>query len=83
MLPYHLIYSRALAAAAAAAAKSLQSCPTLCDPIDGSPPWDSPGKNAGVGYHVILQERLEILNKTTLKWRKLHPKMPGCKTGFL
>ena len=26
------------AAAAAAAAKSLQSCPTLCDPTDGSPP---------------------------------------------
>ena len=25
-------------AAAAAAAESLQSCPTLCDPIDGSPP---------------------------------------------
>ena len=25
-------------AAAAAVAKSLQSCPTLCDPIDGSPP---------------------------------------------
>ena len=25
-------------AAAAAAAKLLQSCPTLCDPIDGSPP---------------------------------------------
>ena len=24
--------------AAAAAAKSLQSCPTLCDPTDGSPP---------------------------------------------
>ena len=23
---------------AAAAAKSLQSCPTLCDPTDGSPP---------------------------------------------
>ena len=23
---------------AAAAAKSLQSCPTLCDPVDGSPP---------------------------------------------
>ena len=38
--------------AAAAAAKSLQSCPTLCDPIGGSqavPPWDSPGKNTGVG----------------------------------
>ena len=27
-----------LSAAAAADAKSLQSCPTLCDPIDGSPP---------------------------------------------
>ena len=26
------------AAAAAAAVKSLQSCLTLCDPIDGSPP---------------------------------------------
>ena len=27
-----------MAAAAAAAAKPLQSCPTLCDPIDSSPP---------------------------------------------
>ena len=37
----------------AAAAKSLQSCPTLCDPIDGSPPGSSvPG---------ILQAR-------TLEW---------------
>ena len=27
--------------AAAAAAKSLQSCPTLCDPRDGSPPGSS------------------------------------------
>ena len=94
-------------AAAAAAAKSLQSCLTLCDPIDGSPPgspslgfsrqehwsgfpfpspmhesekskwsclvvsdpqrphglqparlfspWDSPGKNTGVGCHALLQ----------------------------
>ena len=36
-----------------------QSCPTLCDPIDGSPPgscpWDSPGKNTGVGCHFLLQ----------------------------
>ena len=39
-------------------AKPLQSCPTLCDPIDGSPPespWDSPGKNTGVGCHFLLQ----------------------------
>ena len=45
---------------AAAAAKLLQSCPTLCDPIDGIPPgsprpWDSPGKNTGVGCHFLLQ----------------------------
>ena len=44
-----------------AAAKSLQSCPTLCDPIDiWQPtrfprPWDSPGKNTGVGCHFLLQ----------------------------
>ena len=32
---YHLLTSLS---ASAAAAKSLQSCPTLCDPIDSSPP---------------------------------------------
>ena len=39
-----------------AAAKALQSCPTLCDPIDGSPPG-SPvsSKNTGVGCHFLLQ----------------------------
>ena len=37
----------------AAAAKSLQSCPTLCDPIDGSPP--------GCAVPGILQAR-------TLEW---------------
>ena len=36
---------------AAAAAKSLQLCPTLCDPID------TPGKNTGVGCHFLLQCR--------------------------
>ena len=40
-------------AAAAAAAKSLQSCPTLCDPRDGSPP--------GSPIPGILQAR-------TLEW---------------
>ena len=39
--------------AAAAAAKSLQSCPTLCDPTDGSPP--------GSAIPGILQAR-------TLEW---------------
>ena len=42
-----------VAAAAAAAAKSLQSCPTLCDPRDGSPP--------GSPIPGILQAR-------TLEW---------------
>ena len=42
----------------AVAAKSLQSCLTLCDPIDRSLPgcpWNSPGKNTGVGCHFLLQ----------------------------
>ena len=44
-----------------AAAKSLQSWPTLCDPRDGSPPgslipWIL-GKNTGVGCHFLLQCR--------------------------
>ena len=43
-----------------AAAKSLQSYPTLCDPHKWQPtrlrcPWDSPGKNTGVGCHFLLQ----------------------------
>ena len=41
------------AAAAPAAAKSLQSCPTLCDPIDGSPPGS-----------IVLG----ILQARTLEW---------------
>ena len=47
-------------AAAAAAAKLLQLCPTLCRPHRRQPtrlprPWDSPGKNTGVGCHFFLQ----------------------------
>ena len=45
--------------AAAAAAKSLQSCPTLRphrrQPTRLPCPWDSPGKNTGVGCHFLLQ----------------------------
>ena len=41
----------------AAAAKSFQSCLTLYNPIDSvlPHPWDSPGKNTGVGCHLLLQ----------------------------
>ena len=51
--PIFLSLSYSVTAAAAAAAKSLQSCPTLCDPIDGSPP--------GSPIPAILQAR-------TLEW---------------
>ena len=46
-------YNTTNEAAAATAAKSLQSCPTLCDPMDWSPP--------GFSVHGILQAR-------TLEW---------------
>ena len=46
----HSSRSSHMVAAAAAAAKSLQSCPTLCDPIDGSPP--------GSSIHGIFQARV-------------------------
>ena len=102
-MKYSLGVSNFLEEISAAAATLLQSCPTLCDPIDGSPPgsaipgilqartlvwvaisfssarkwkvkvkslsrvwllatpwtvvhpWDSPGKNTGVGCHFLLQ----------------------------
>jgi len=44
---------QSLGVAAAAAAKSLQSCPTLCNPVDGNPP--------GFPVPGILQAR-------TLEW---------------
>ena len=51
--------------AAAAAAKSLQSCPTLCDPIDNSPP--------GSSVHGILQARtlewVAISSSNAWKWK--------------
>ena len=47
------LYFFAMTAAAAAAAKSLQSCPTLCDPVDRSP--------SGSSVPGILQAR-------TLEW---------------
>ena len=44
-------------------AKSLQSCPTLCDPIDGSPP--------GSAVPGILQAR-------TLEWVAISFSIPCC-----
>ena len=56
-----------LCTAAAAAAKSLQSCPTLCDPTDGSPPGSPvPG----------------ILQAGTLKWVSLCTVSPIINTMY-
>ena len=46
-------------------AKALQSCPTLCNPVDCSLPgssvhWDSPGKNTGGGCCALLQGNFPI-----------------------
>ena len=61
---------------AAAAAKSLQSCPTLCDPIDGSPP--------GSPVPGILQTRtLEwaaISFSNAWKWKVKVKSLQSCPT---
>ena len=53
MINKHIKWCLTLSATAASAAKSLQSCPTLCGPIDGGPP--------GSPVPGILQAR-------TLEW---------------
>ena len=55
-----------LYAAAATAARSLQSCPTLCDPTDGSPP--------GSAVPGILQAR-------TLEWVAISFSIKKLTTG--
>ena len=53
----------------AAATKSLQSCPTLrphgLQPTRLLRPWDSPGKNTGVGCHFLLQPLASTPNFST------------------
>ena len=53
--------------AAATAAKSLQSCPTLCDPIDGSPP--------GSPVPGILQARILEWVATSFSNACMHAKL--------
>ena len=56
--------------AAAPSAKSLQSCPTLCGPIDGSPPGSSvPG---------ILQERILEWVAISFSSACMHACMQSC-----
>ena len=53
-----------------------QFCPTLCDPMDCSPPGasvheDSPGKNTGVGCDALLQEIFPT--------QESNPGLPNCR----
>ena len=72
-------------------AKSLQSCLTMCDPIDGQPtrllhPRDSPGKNTGVGCHFLLQcvkvkvKSLSHVQLVATRWTAAYQAPPS--TGF-
>ena len=54
----------------------VQSCSTLCDPMDCSPPGssvqgDSPGKNSEVGCHALLQGIFPT--------QRLNPDLPPCR----
>ena len=54
----------------------IQSCPTLCKPLDYSPPdspahGDSPGNNSGVGWHFLLQGIFPT--------QGLNPGLPNCR----
>ena len=69
-------------------AKSLQSCPTLCDPsvtpwtVGASSqllcPWDSPGKNTALGCHALFQEIFPTQGSNSCLLRLLHRQV-----GFL
>ena len=64
---------------AAAAAKSLQSCPTLCDPIDGSLP--------GSSVHGIFQARVlewvAVAFSNSSHYRKIKPQCLAFKLKFI
>ena len=79
--------SEARGTPAAAAAKSLQSCLTLCDPIDGSPPGSPvPGilqARTGVGCHFLLQcVKVKLLSRVWLlvtSWTAAHQAPPSMR----
>ena len=70
-------------------AKSLQSCPTLCNPVDCSPPGssvhgDSPGRNTRVNYCALLQgifptqgSNLGLLHCRWVLYQLSHQGSPG------
>ena len=48
----------------------IQSCPTLCNPMDCSP-WNSPGQSTGVGSLSLLQGMFQA--------QGLNPGLPHCR----
>ena len=76
----------------AAAAKSLQSCPTVWphrwQPTRLLRPWDSPGKNTGVGCHFLLQSMIvksesEVAQLCPTLWDPMDCSPPGSSAmGF-
>ena len=71
----------------AAAAKLLQSCPTLCDPTDSSPPGTPvPGilqaRTVGVGCHFLLQcMKVKSESEVAQLCRTLRDPMDGSLSG--
>ena len=51
---------------------SYPSCPAVCEPIRLFCPWDSPGKNTGVGCHALLQGILPTQGSNPCLPRLLH-----------
>ena len=62
-----------------------QSCPTLCCPVESmtsSVPWDSPGKNTGVGSHSLLQGIFDPGIESGLQADSLLSAPPGLKLAW-
>ena len=73
-------------AAAPAAARSLQSCPTLCDPVDRNPPGSPiPGilqARTRVGCHFLLQcMKVKSESEVTQSWLTLSDPMDCSLSG--
>ena len=73
-------------AATAAANKSLQSCPTVRphrrQPTRLPGPWDSPGKNTGVGCHFLLQQQYNFfmdLSNCEIRGKGVASSASSCK----
>ena len=65
-------------------AKSLQLCPTICNPMDcsqlsSSVHGDSPGKNTGVGCHALLQGILQGMGDHLGRWQKYRHSEEGSR----